>query len=46
MLYGEKTIVEPYGDRYIVQNPPQHPLTEKDMDKFITSIYKNISSNL
>ncbi|GAA0123353.1 YgiQ family radical SAM protein [Clostridium faecium] len=28
-----KTIVEPYGDRYIVQNPPQHPLTEKDMDK-------------
>lgn len=27
-----KTIIEPYGDRYVVQNPPQKPLTEEEMD--------------
>ncbi|WP_454053264.1 YgiQ family radical SAM protein [Clostridium sp. Marseille-Q7071] len=28
-----KTLIEPYGDRYVVQTPPQHPLTEEQMDK-------------
>ena len=27
-----KTLVEPYGDRFVVQNPPQNPLTTKEMD--------------
>lgn len=27
-----KTLIEPYGDRYVVQNPPQSPLTTKEMD--------------
>ncbi|WP_461613731.1 YgiQ family radical SAM protein [Clostridium sp. Marseille-QA1073] len=28
-----KTLIEPYGDRYVVQTPPQHPLTEEEMDR-------------
>lgn len=28
-----KTIVEPYGDKYVVQNPPQAPLSTKEMDR-------------
>ncbi|MFT8313332.1 MAG: YgiQ family radical SAM protein [Clostridium sp.] len=27
-----KTIVQKHGDRYIVQNPPQYPLSEEEMD--------------
>lgn len=27
-----KTIVQKHGDRYLVQNAPQYPLTEKEMD--------------
>ncbi|MEG0308236.1 MAG: YgiQ family radical SAM protein [Clostridium sp.] len=27
-----KPIVEPYGDKFIVQNPPQAPLSTKEMD--------------
>ncbi len=27
-----KTIVQPHGDRYLVQNPPQLPLTQEEMD--------------
>jgi uncharacterized radical SAM protein YgiQ len=27
-----KTVVQPHGDRYLVQNPPQLPLTEEEMD--------------
>lgn len=27
-----KTIIQKYGDRYLVQNPPQLPLTEEEMD--------------
>ncbi|WP_346935134.1 YgiQ family radical SAM protein [Clostridium sp.] len=27
-----KTLVEPYGDRFVVQNPPQTPLSTKEMD--------------
>lgn len=28
-----KTLVEPYGDKYVVQNPPQSPLSTKEMDR-------------
>lgn len=28
-----KTLVEPYGDKYVIQNPPQAPLTTKEMDR-------------
>jgi uncharacterized radical SAM protein YgiQ len=28
-----KTVVEPYGDRYVVENPPQFPLTQQEMDR-------------
>ncbi|MEG0774496.1 YgiQ family radical SAM protein [Clostridium sp.] len=27
-----KTVIEPYGDRYVVENPPQFPLTQQEMD--------------
>lgn len=27
-----KTIVQKHGDRYLVQNPPQYPLSEEEMD--------------
>ncbi|MBU3207377.1 YgiQ family radical SAM protein [Clostridium algidicarnis] len=35
-----KTIVEPSGDKYIVQNPPQYPLTEVEMDDSYNLPYK------
>jgi len=28
-----KILVQPHGDKYIVQNPPSFPLTEREMDK-------------
>ncbi len=28
-----KPLVEPYGDRFVVQNPPQKPLSTKEMDR-------------
>ena len=27
-----KTLIEPYGDLYVVQNPPQPPLTQEELD--------------
>lgn len=27
-----KTIVQKHGDRYVIQNPPEYPLTEDEMD--------------
>ncbi|MEQ8156202.1 MAG: YgiQ family radical SAM protein, partial [Clostridiaceae bacterium] len=27
-----KTLVQPHGDRFLIQNPPQDPLTEEEMD--------------
>jgi len=27
-----KTIIQKHGDRYVVQNPPQYPLSEEEMD--------------
>lgn len=31
-VYG-KTIVQPHGDRFIIQNPPSYPLTTKELDR-------------
>lgn len=28
-----RPVIEPYGDRYVVQNPPQPPLTTEEMDR-------------
>lgn len=28
-----KTLIEPYDNRYVVQNPPQFPLTTEEMDR-------------
>ncbi len=28
-----KPLVEPYGDRFVVQNPPQKPLSTREMDR-------------
>lgn len=28
-----KTVIEPYSDKFVVQNPPQFPLTTEEMDK-------------
>ena len=31
--FTAKRLVEPYGDRFVVQNPPQKPLTQQEMDR-------------
>ena len=31
--FTAKRLVEPYEDRYVVQNPPQKPLTQSEMDR-------------
>lgn len=28
-----KTLLQKHGDRYVVQNPPQYPLTQEEMDR-------------
>lgn len=34
-----KTLVQKHGDRYIVQNPPQYPLTEEEIDRVYSLPY-------
>lgn len=34
-----KPLVEPYGDRFVVQNPPQKPLSTKEMDRIYNLPY-------
>ncbi len=34
-----KCLVEPYGDRYVVQNPPAKPLTTAEMDRVYSLPY-------
>lgn len=34
-----KTLVQKHGDRYVIQNPPQFPLTEEDMDRVYSLPY-------
>ncbi len=31
--FTAKRLVEPYGDRFVVQNPPQKPLSQQEMDR-------------
>ncbi len=31
--FTAKRLVEPYNDRFVVQNPPQKPLTQQEMDR-------------
>lgn len=38
-----KTIVQKHGDRYVVQNVPQYPLTENDMDDVYNLPYTRTS---
>jgi len=38
-VYG-KTIIQKHGDRYVIQNPPQKPITEKDMDRVYSLFYE------
>lgn len=35
-----KTIIQKHSDRYIVQNPPQYPLSEEEMDMVYNLPYK------
>lgn len=35
-----KTVVQPSGDRYIIQNPPALPLTEQEMDRLYELPYQ------
>ena len=37
--FTAKRLVEPYEDRYVVQNPPQKPLTQQEMDKVYSLPY-------
>lgn len=34
-----KTLVQKHGERYIIQNPPQFPLTEEEMDRVYSLPY-------
>ena len=31
--FTAKRLIEPYGDRFVVQNPPQKPMTQPEMDR-------------
>ena len=31
--YRGKTVVQPHGDKFLVQNPPQEPLSREELDK-------------
>ncbi|GLC32087.1 YgiQ family radical SAM protein [Clostridium omnivorum] len=34
-----KALVQKHGDRYVIQNPPQYPLTEEEMDRVYSLPY-------
>lgn len=38
--YNAKTLVQPHGNRFIVQNPPAYPLTCEELDKVYELPYK------
>lgn len=38
-----KLIVQKHGDRYLVQNPPQYPLSEKEMDDVYNLPYTRVA---
>ena len=39
--FTAKRLVEPYGREYVVQNPPQRPLTTEEMDAIYALPYEN-----
>ena len=39
--YSARRLVEPYGREYVVQNPPQKPLTTQEMDAVYALPYQN-----
>lgn len=38
--YKGSTLIQQYGDRFVVQNPPIYPLTEKEMDRVYSLPYE------
>ena len=39
--FTAKSLIEPYGKEYIIQNPPQKPLSEAEMDETYDLPYEN-----
>ena len=39
--FTAKPLIEPYGREYVIQNPPQKPLTEAEMDETYDLPYEN-----
>lgn len=39
--FTAKPLIEPYGKEYVIQNPPQKPLTEEEMDETYDLPYEN-----
>ena len=39
--FTAKPLIEPYGREYVIQNPPQKPLTEEEMDETYDLPYEN-----
>ncbi len=39
--FAAKRLVEPYGKEFVVQNPPQRPLTTEEMDEIYALPYEN-----
>ncbi len=39
--YCAKKLIEPYGREYVVQNPPQYPLSTREMDEVYALPYEN-----
>ncbi len=39
--YCAKKLIEPYGREYVVQNPPQYPLSTREMDEVYALPYRN-----
>lgn len=35
-----KTLVQPHGDRFVIQNPPAHPMSEKELDRIYALPYE------
>ncbi len=39
--FTAKPLIEPYGKEYVIQNPPQKPLTQEEMDETYDLPYEN-----
>jgi len=38
--YTGSVLVQPHGDRFVAQNPPAYPLSEKEMDRIYSLPYE------